>query len=247
MMSQLELLPNELFLHGIFPYLSLIDLNYAFPMLNQRFNKLVSSFLDKKIHYIHLTSGIRCHEMTFTIDYVLPSLSNNHQLKSLELCHADLFIKFLNNVNQINTDYLSKIIVTSYIDIQFDPMIQFLSKCSQLNEIKLKVLTNVDTSWANGRKWARWFEKMLENNRQNILKTLDICVWCIDTTDAVKFNPQIWDQDGIYRYNRNWKVQLKPDQDINRQRSRQTVEFSRSHQDYLKLSLEKQKNSCILS
>jgi hypothetical protein len=88
---------------------------------------------------------------------------------------------------------------------------------------------------------------MLENNRQNILKTLDICVWCIDTTDAIKFNPQLWDQDGIYRYNRNWKVQLKPDQDINRQRSRQTVEFSRSHQDYLKLSLEKQKNNCILS
>jgi hypothetical protein len=125
----------------------------------------------------------------------------------------------------------------SYVDIYFDPMIEFLSKCLQLNEIKLNVLTNVDTSWANGRKWTRWFEKMLQTNRQNILKTLDICVWCIDPTVVVKFDPQLWDRQGVYRYNTNWKVKLEPDQDINRQRSRQTVEFSRSDQDYLALSL----------
>jgi hypothetical protein len=175
--------------------------------------------------------------MTFLIDYVLPFLSNNHQLKSIELVHGPSFVKFLNNAHQINTNYLNKIIIKSYVDIYFDPMIQFLSKCIQLNEIKLNVLTNVDTSWANGRKWARWFEKMLENNRQNTLQILEICVWCIDPAAVVKFDSQLWDRKGVYRYNTNWKVKLEPDQDINRQRSRQTVEFSRSDQDYLALSL----------
>jgi hypothetical protein len=247
MILQLESLPNELFLHGIFPYLSLIDLNYAFVMLNQRFNRLVSSFLTEMVHNIHLTRDITWHEMTFIIDYVLPYLDNNHQLKSLESCHADIFLKFLNNVDQINTHHLKKIVVTPFIDIHFDQIIKFLSECSQLNEIKLNVMTNLDKSWANGRKWTRWFEIMIKNNRQNTLKTLEICVWCINTNDAINFDSRIWNRDGIYRDNLTWKVQLKPDQGLNWRQSRQSVEFSRSDQDYLTLVYKKQNSSCVLS
>jgi hypothetical protein len=53
-------------------------------MLNQRYNKLVSSFLNnKKLHYIHLTSRITCHEIIFIIDYILPYLSTNHRVRLL--------------------------------------------------------------------------------------------------------------------------------------------------------------------
>jgi len=247
MIFQLESLPNELFIHGIFPYLSLIDLNYAFLMLNQRFNRLVSSFLAETRHHLHLKSDITWHEMTFVIDYVLPHLADNHQLKSLELRHADLFLKFLNNVDQINTDYISKIIVTPFIDIHFDPMIKFLSECSQLNEIKLNVMTNLDPGWANGRRWTRWFETMLKNNRQSILKTIDMCVWCINTNDAINFDPRLWNREGVYRDNRSWKVQLKPDQGLSWRQSRRSVEFSRSDQDYSTLFYNKENSTCMLS
>jgi len=74
MLLQVESLPNELFLHGIFPYLSLIDLNYSFRMLNQRFNRLTFSFLAETRHHIYLTRDITWHEMTFIIDHVLPYL-----------------------------------------------------------------------------------------------------------------------------------------------------------------------------
>ncbi len=247
MLLQLESLPNELFLHGIFPYLSLIDLNYSFRMLNQRFNRLTFSFLAETRHHIHLTRDITWHEMTFIIDHVLPYLNDNHQLKSLELAHADLFIKFFNNVDQINTKYLSKIIVTAFVDIRFDPMIKFVSECFQLNEIKLKVMTNFDSGWANGRKWTRWFETMLKNNRQNTLKTIDICVWCINTNDAINFDPRLWNREGVYRDNKSWKVLLEPDQGFNWRQSRRTVEFSRSNQDYSTLLYKKENSTCILS
>lgn len=247
MMLQLESLPNELFLHGIFSYLSLIDLNYAFLMLNQRFNKLTSTFLTKRQHNIHLKCDIPWHEMMFTIDHVLPYLSDNHQLRSLELCHADLFLKFLYNVDQIKIDYLSKIKVTAVIDIHFEPMIKFLSECFQLQEIKLKVMTNLDSGWANGRRWTRWFETMLKNNRQSVLKTIDICVWCINTNDAVNFDPPLWNREGVYRDNKNWKVRLEPDQGLNRRKSRKSVEFSRSDQDYPALFPTKEDSTCKVS
>lgn len=248
MILQLESLPNELFLHGIFPYVSFIDLNYAFLMLNQRFNILISSFLRKRQYYIDLKRDIPLHEMMFTIDYVLPHLTNNHRLRSLELYQANLFSKFFNSINQIKTDHLSKFIVTVFIDIQFDSMVKFLSECFQLQEIKLKVMTNLDSSWANGRKWMRWFESMLKNNRQNVLKTIDICVWCINTNDAVNFDSPLWNREGFYRDNKNWKVRLEPDQSLNRRKSRRAVEFSRSDQDYPTLLIDKEKGStCIQS
>jgi hypothetical protein len=246
MISQIETLPNELFIHGVFPYLSFVDLNYAFLTLNQRFNELVSSFLAEKLHHIHLKCDITWHQMTYIIEYVLPYLANNHQLKSFEVCHADLFSKFLNSINQINTDYLNRIIVTPFIDIYFDPVITFLYGCSQLNELKLNVMTNLDSNWANGRKWTRWFETMMKNNRQSILKTFEVCVWCINTNEAINFHSRIWDKDGSYRENRRWKVQLKPDQAFDGRQLRRSVEFSRSEQDYLILLHNKQNSTCIL-
>ncbi|CAF4500531.1 unnamed protein product [Rotaria sp. Silwood2] len=216
-------------------------------MLNQRFNKLVHFFLTEEVHHIHLTRDFKWHEVAFIIDHVLPYLAANHQLKTFELRHANLFLKFINNVDQINTDYLNKIIVTPFIDIDFDIMIKFLSKCSQLNEIKLNVMTNSDSSWANGRKWTRWFETMQKSYRHNTLKTLDICVWCINTNDAINFDPRLWNREGIYRDNRGWKVQLKPDQGLNWRQSRRSVEFSRSDQDYLTLFRNQQNPTCILS
>jgi hypothetical protein len=247
MRMQFESLPNELFIHGMFPYLSLIDLNYAFLMLNQRFNKLVSSFLSAKQHQIHLTRCVTWHQMTFMIDHVLPYGTDNQQLKSLELDHADLFIKFLDNANRIHTNYLTKIVVRPFTDVYFDPMIKFLSECPQLNEIKLNVMTNLDSSWANGRKWTRWFETMQKTNRHNTLKMIDICVWCINTTDVANFDPRIWGTEGVYQLNSSWKIQLKPDQALNWSQSRRSVEFSRTEQDYLTLIHTKQKSTCILS
>ena len=96
---------------------------------------------------------------------MLPLLTDNHKLKSIESSNADHFLKFLGNANRINTNYLNKIIVTSFIDIRFDSIINFLSKCPQLNEIKLNIMTNLDSNWADGRKWTRWFETMTQNNR----------------------------------------------------------------------------------
>ena len=53
-------------------------------------------------------------------------------------------------------------------------LIKFLSECLQLNEVKLNVMTNLDSNWANGRKWTRWFEMLQKTNRQNILKIIVI-------------------------------------------------------------------------
>ncbi|CAF3556463.1 unnamed protein product [Rotaria sp. Silwood1] len=216
-------------------------------MLNQRFNKLVQFFLTKAVHHIHLTRDIKWHEVAFTIDHVLPYLADNDQLKTIELCHADLFLKFIKDVDRINTNYLNKIIVTPFIDIDFDIIIKFLCECPRLNEIKLNVTTNSDSSWANGRKWTRWFETMQKNNRHNTINMLDICVWCVNTNDAINFDSRLWNRDGIYRDNRSWKVQLKPDQDLNWRQSRRSVEFSRSDQDYLTLFHDQKNSTCAIS
>lgn len=242
MTLRLETLPNEVFLHGIFSYLSLIDLNYAFQMLNQRFNRLVSIYLAKRVHHIHLTNEMKCHKIAFTIDHVLPYLTNNQHLRTLEVSDCDLFLKFLEDTNRINTRFLNTIKVTPFIDIRFDVIIKLLSKCTQLNTIKLNVLTSSDASWANGRKWSRWFDTLLRNNRDQTLKSLDICIWCINTNDAINFDCRLWNREGIYNNNENWKVQLKPDQGLNWRQSRRSVEFSRCDQDYLAL-LDDQKNS----
>ncbi|CAF3392233.1 unnamed protein product [Rotaria socialis] len=247
MAFQFESLPNELFMHDIFPYLSLIDLNYAFVLLNKRFNKLVHLFLTAAVHHIHITSDTKWHEVEFTISRVLPYLAENHQFKTFTICHPDLFPKFLTYADRINKSHLNKIIVTPFIDIQFNDIIKFVSECFELNEIKLNILTNSDSSWANGRKWARWFETMQYTCQQNTLKKLEVCVWCINTNDAINFNPPLWDQEGIYRNNRNWKVQLKPGQEFDWRRARRYVEFSRSSQDFSALFRNQQNSNCIIS
>jgi hypothetical protein len=88
---------------------------------------------------------------------------------------------------------------------------------------------------------------MLKNNRQSTLKTIDICVWCINTNDAINFDARLWNREGVYRDNKSWKVRLEPDQGFNWRQSRRTVEFSRSDQDYLALFDKKQNSTCILS
>ncbi|CAF0784911.1 unnamed protein product [Rotaria sordida] len=108
-------------------------------------------------------------------------------------------------------------------------------------------MTNSDSSWANGRKWTRWFETMQKNHQHNTLKTLDICVWCINTNDAINFDPKLWNREGVYRDNRSWKVQLRPDQGLNWRQSRRSVEFSRSDQDYLTLFHNQQNPTCSVS
>lgn len=232
MLGQLESLPNELFLHGIFPYLSSIDLQYAFLMLNQRFKVLLSSFLAESCHRVDLTRDITSSHFAFIMDSILPLLHRNHQLQTVELMHAHLSSKFLRNLTQINTDYLTKLIIIPYIDIEFEFTTQVLSKCPQLQELKLNLLTNLDRTWANGRKLARWFESMLQIQREHILKIIDICVWCINSNDAMNFDRKLWDDDGVFRKSKNWKVQLKPDEiTIHRQR-RQSVECSRTFEMY---------------
>lgn len=247
MTFQFESLPNETFLHDIFPYLSLIDINYAFLILNQRFNKLVHLFLSGQIHHIHVTSDIKCQKSEFIIDHVLPYLTDNHQLKTFYVSHASSFLKFLGYANRINTNYLTTIVVRPFVDVNFDVVMKFVSQCIQLNEIKLNVLTNTDSSWANGRKWTRWFETMQKINQQATLKTLEICVWCINTNDATNFDQRFWNHDGVYKYNRNWKVQLKPEQHTHWRQSRHTVEFSRSDQDYVKRFDNQQNSTCLTS
>ena len=242
----IQSLPNEIFLHGIFKYLSLIDLKYGFSPLN-RFQSLVSTFLSENLHEIHLTCDINHQEMQYLIENVLPSLDENHQLKSIESNHADLCLKFVDNLHRMNTIYLTKLVITSYIDIRFDVLLKLLCQCPRLNEMKLKILTNVDPSLANGRKWVRCFDKMLEINRQTILTNLDICVWCVDTTRPMNFDSKHWTRDGFYRENLNWKVQSKSDQHIEWQKSRRVVEFSRSDNAYLTLSSQAQQKNCLIS
>lgn len=215
-------------------------------MLNQRFNRLVSTCLTEKIHHIHITRDVTNQEMLFLIDNVFPNLCENHQLKSIQTNHGILFVRFLDNTHRMNTHYLSELIITSYIDIHFDMLMKFVSQCPQLNEMKLKLLTNVDPSLANGRKWIRWFDQMLEKNRRNIFKTIEISLWCVDTTRSIHFDSKHWIFDGSYRENINWKVQSKSAQHIEWQKSRRIVEFSRTDQNYLTLSSNKD-TTCIIS
>ena len=215
-------------------------------MLNERFNTLVKTFLTKQTHHIHLRHETSNQEMLFLIDHVLPNLSENHQLKSIQTNHTTLFVRFLDNIHRMNTNYLSQLIITSYIDIHFDMLMKFVSQCPQLNEMKLKLLTNLDSSLANGRKWIRWFDQMIEKNRRNTLKVIEICVWCVDTTRSIHFDSKHWIFDGSYRENINWKVQSKSAQHIEWQKSRRIVEFSRTDQKYLTLSSNKH-TTCITS
>lgn len=215
-------------------------------MLNQRFNRLVSTCLTEKIHHIHITRDVTNQEMLFLIDNVFPNLCENHQLKSIQTNHGILFVRFLDNTHRMNTHYLSELIITSYIDIHFDMLMKFVSQCPQLNEVKSKLLTNVDPSLANGRKWIRWFDQMLEKNRRNILKAIEISLWCVDATRSIHFDSKHWIFDGSYRENINWKVQSKSAQHIEWQKSRRIVEFSRTDQNYLTLSSNKD-TTCIIS
>ncbi|CAF0806520.1 unnamed protein product [Adineta steineri] len=242
-----ESFPNEIFIHGIFSYLSLIDLNYEFLLLNQRFKWLVDRFLARKQHCIHITCDTTCHKGAFILDYILPFHSDNQHLKSFEISHAEIFIKFIDNINRIDTNHLNKIVVTPYIDIYFDSVINIVYKSPQLHEIKLNVLTNIDSSWGDGRKWTRWFEILMKQNRQNILRILDICIWCINNNDANNFDLRLWSREGVYQLNTNWKVQLKSDQYLNWTQRRRAIECSPSDQDYSVIFHDKQNPTCSIN
>ncbi|UJR24640.1 hypothetical protein I4U23_006014 [Adineta vaga] len=246
MISLLENLPNEIFIHEIFTYLSIIDLNYEFFLLNERFRTLIKCFSSRKRHHLHLTRHIGIHQSIFIIDYILPFLNENHQFISLELNYVDSFLRFMNNYSQINTNYLDKIIITSFVDISFNSLIDLVFQCSQLRELKINVLTNLDSSWANGRKWNRWFENMRKHHRQNILRELDICVWCINHSDVINFDPRLWNKDGVFRDDKNWRVRLKSDQPLTWRLARRSVECSRSDEDYVALMHPKQNSTCTL-
>lgn len=242
-----ECFPNELFLHGIFNYLSFNQINYGFLMLNDRFNTLVRTYLSKSIHHIDIRQETTGQELLFVIDNLLPNLSENHRLKRIESNHSKLFVRFVDNIARINTTYLSELLITCYIDIDFDMLMNLVDQCPQLNEMKLKLLTNVDPSLANGRKWIRWFDRMLEKNRQEIFQIIEICVWCVDTTRSIHFNSKHWNFEGSYRSNHNWKVQLKSAEHIEWKKSRQLVEFSRTDHNNLTLSSNTPNTTCILS
>ena len=247
MTLQFESFPNEIFIHGIFPYLSFIDLHYAFILLNQRFKTLILTFCAQSDHDLHLNRHISHPQLGFTIDSILPFLQTNQQLKSIELAYEDLSLRFLNNISQINTNHLTKLFIRPYIDIKFDSMIQILTDCVQLQEIKLNLMTNLDRTWANGRKLARWFEIMIQTNRQQTLTTIDICVWCINNNDAINFDSKVWNHEGVFRNMRNWKVQIKLDRELTNQHGRRAVEYSRIDEAYMTLLNNKSDSSCQVS
>ncbi|CAF1049898.1 unnamed protein product [Adineta ricciae] len=247
MISTLEDLPNELFVHELFRYMSLIDLNYEFFLLNERFRTLIKCFSAKKRYHIHLTHRMTLQQSLFTIDYILPTLSEHQQLKSVQLNDVDLFLRLINNSDKINMTYLNTMIVTSFIDIQFSTLRNLVSKCPQLRELKLGVMTNTDSSWADGRKWIQWFEILRgHENRQNILQILDICVWCINPNHPINFHSRFWIDEGVYRDNRCWRVRIKPEHLLTWRQSRRSLECSRSDQDYVSLLYPKANSTCTL-
>lgn len=231
MSSLFEALPNEILLYEIFRYLTFVDLQYAFLMLNQRFKQLLCTFQRKRIHYLEITSQISRQQISFLIDHVLLHLEANQRLKRIEINHRDLGMILLSNLSQINTIYLEKISINQYVDISFDSIMQCVASSSQLKECRLKVLTNIDTTWANGRKWIRWFELLKKMSRDQTLEHLHVLVWCINRTDASHFDRHFWNPDGSFKQNPSWKVQLQPQDDLFTP-SRRTVEYSVTNHDF---------------
>lgn len=232
MNSSLETLPNEIFLNEIFPYCTLIDLTYAFSALNHRFTELMAKFLGKKIHSLRITSRVSYQQLQFLVDDMLPQLEENHRFESIETTHGQVFVKFLHNLSRINTNYLENIAIDNYIDPPFDSVVQCVDASPQLKRCRLKVLTNVDRSWANGRKWIRWFETLTKLGRDQTLRDLHISVWVIDGTRAVHFDREFWNPDGSYIENRQWKVRLQPDHELHARSNRRAVQFSRANDDH---------------
>lgn len=211
MMSQLESLANEIFLHEIFPYLKMEDLLWTCYSLNSRFNQLSQQFVKEKVQDLHLSTSLSLNQANFIIDHI-QELKCDFRLRSMKICHTNIFSKFLNKVQHFNVEHLNRIDISIYEDINFPSTMRLISSLVNLSVCYLKVLTNFDKKWANGRQWLYWFDRMMKSGQSRTLTIFHVHVWCIATNDAVHFDPRYWETDGTFIENRSWKVQLEPNE-----------------------------------